>query len=194
MADAVSFSPEKFEGLVLFIAGRRQHDEQFGRTKLAKALFYSEFDYYREQGASLTGATYIRMPFGPFPRELEEAEQSLADRHMVHLDYVKDVYEEKRIVPVGSQPDFAALFEPWVLEHAGLWADRVASATAREISRLSHFHPGWLLAGETGAVIPYETALLPQEKPTGLQARRAERIARERGWLSESGVWKWSAV
>jgi hypothetical protein len=184
------FNSSRFEGLVLFIAHRRKLDQQFGRTKLAKALFYSDFAVYREQGESLTGATYIRMPFGPFPRELEAIERSLEDRGVVYLDYVKDVYEEKRIVPLQPLPDLSGLVEPWALHVVGDWADRVALATAREISRLSHHHPGWLVARETGKPIPYETALLPQERPTGRDVERAKEIAHERGWLSDRG-WIW---
>lgn len=184
------FNQAKFEALVLFIAHHRQDDERFGRTKVAKTLFYSDFEVYRDQGTSMTGATYIRMPFGPFPREMTETEQALADRRVVYLDYVKDVYEEKRIVPRGSIPDLSGLVEPWELQVITIWADRIATATAREISRLSHHHPGWLLAKETGEPIPYETALLPQERPTGLQAERAKEVARERGWLSDAG-WLW---
>ncbi len=193
MADPI-FNPEKFETLVLFIAHRRKDDERFGRTKLAKALFYSEFDAYREQGEALTGATYIRMPFGPFPQQLESTEASLSDRGVVYLDYVTDVYEEKRIIPLGPTPDLATLFEPWVSDFVGRWTDRVASATAREISRLSHHHPGWLLAERTGEPIPYETTFLPQERPTGLQAERAKKVAHERGWLSSTGIWQWRAT
>lgn len=185
-----AFKREQFEGLILFIAHRRSDDPRFGRTKLAKALFYSDFDAYRDQGASLTGAHYVRMPFGPFPQELDETESALDDRGVVYLDYVKDVYEEKRIVPLEPLPDLSGLFEPWTLELVGTWADRIALATAGEISRLSHHHPGWLIARETGAPIPYETALLPQEKPTGRDRARAQEIARDRGWLSDAG-WVW---
>src|SRR3954466_15180163 len=71
------FDSERFEGLVLFIAHSRRHDPRFGRTKLAKSLFYSDFDAYRDQGQPLTGASYIRMPFGPFPRELDSTERAL---------------------------------------------------------------------------------------------------------------------
>ena len=188
---AADFNSERFEALVLFIAHRRQEDAQFGRTKLAKALFYSDFDAYRDRRESLTGATYIRMPFGPFPNQLDTTEKGLADRGIVYLDYVKDVYEEKRIVPLKPLPDLSGVFEPWALHLVGTWTDRIASATAREISRLSHHHPGWLLAKATGEPIPYETSLLPQERPTGRDVERAKEIARERGWLSDEGfIWE----
>lgn len=194
MASSVEFNPEKFEALVLFIADQRKNDARFGRTKLAKALFYSEFDIYRDTGRSLTGASYIRMPFGPFPQELEATEQSLAQRGLVQLDYVKDEYEEKRIIPTAPLPKLDALFEPWVLLHVQGWIERIGAATARDISRLSHKHPGWLIARETGMPIPYETALLPNERPTGRDAERAKEVARERGWLTDAGfVWERNA-
>jgi hypothetical protein len=185
-----AFDRERFEGLVLFVAHRKKRDPRFGRTKLAKVLFYSDFEVYRDTGRSLTGATYIRMPFGPFPTQLEAVERALDDRGVVYLDYLKDEYEEKRIVPLGPPPDLSGLIEPWILHLVGAWSDRIAAATAREISQLSHHHPGWLLAESTGEPIPYETSLLPQERPTGQDAERAKQIANERGWLSSAG-WIW---
>lgn len=187
---AAQFDRERFEALVRFIAERRKDDPRFGRTKLAKVLFYSDFDVYRDRREALTGAMYIRMPFGPFPSQLEETEKLLSDRGVVYLDYVKDDYEEKRIVPLKPLADLSGLFEPWALQLVTTWTDRIASATAREISRLSHHHPGWLMARDTGEPIPYQTALLPQERPTGRDVERAKEIARERGWLSDEG-WVW---
>lgn len=189
----MEFDEQRFEALVLYIAFRRRDDERFGRVKLAKSLFYSDFAAYQDDGQSITGATYIRLPKGPFPKPLETAENSLESAGQVVLDYAKDKYEEKRIVPTGDEypPDLLNLFEQWQLFVVNDWVDQVASASANRISELSHKHPGWLLAGTNGAEIPYETALLPQERPTGAEARRAEEIARERGWLSADGEWLW---
>jgi len=186
---AAEFDRERFEALVLYIAHRRRDDLKFGRTKFAKVLFYSDFDVFRDTGKPLTGATYQRMPFGPFPRELEETEAAMSERQDVFLDYAKGEYEERRIIPLVPLPDLRHLF-PWELGLVDTWIDRIASASARDISRLSHYHPGWLIAGETGVDIPYETAHLPQERPTGQQAERAKEIARAEGWL-RNGEWIW---
>jgi hypothetical protein len=194
VARAPSFDTERFEGLVLFIAHSRKDDPAFGRTKLAKVLFYSDFDAFRDQGTPLTGAHYIRMPFGPFPAELEATERSLERDGFVALDYAKGEYEEKKIIPrTDGDYERAAvrLFDPWELKLVSNWMEHIAAASAREISRLSHHHPGWILAGDTGKPIPYETAMLPQEKPTAESAERAKELARERGWLTDSGfIWE----
>lgn len=189
--EGTEFEPARFDAMILYIAHRTQDRLDFGRTKLAKVLFYSDFEVYRDQARSLTGATYKRMPFGPFPRELEDAEERLRSRRQAVLDYDKDQYEEKRIKPCGTPPDLTRWYEGWQIATVDIWTDRVAAATARQISDLSHRHPGWRLAGETGNDIPYETALLPgQDRPSGQDRQRAEQIARDRGWLGERG-WVW---
>lgn len=188
--DGTEFEPARFDAMVLYIAQETKDRRDFGRTKLAKVLFYSDFDVYRDEGRSLTGATYKRMPFGPFPRELEDAERRLSSSRQVVLDHDKDQYEEKRMIPRGPQPDLTRWYQGWQVSTVDGWIEEIASATARRISDLSHRHPGWRLALE-GADIPYGTALLPgQDRPTGQDRQRAERVARERGWLGERG-WTW---
>lgn len=186
------FHRDRFEALVLHIAHRRREDERFGRTKMAKVLFYSDFSVYQDQGEPLTGATYIRMPFGPFPKALEETEEALVAKGQVVLAHDgEEDYEEKRIIPTGGAPDLRGLFEEWQILVVNDWIDRVAAATATQISEMSHRHPGWLLAKENGETIPYETAILPQARPSALDAARAKEVARDRGWQLADGEWLW---
>lgn len=185
------FDLQRFEGLILYIAHRRRDDVRFGRTKLAKVLFYSDFSVYQDQGESLTGATYIRMPFGPFPEALDEAERDLESRGLAFLAHdIEGDYEEKRIIPAQA-PDIGGLFEEWQLFVVNDWIDRIAAASARQISDLSHRHPGWLMAGQVGEEIPYETAILPQGRPGAHEANHAKEVARERGWRTTDGEWLW---
>lgn len=185
-----AFDRQRFEALVLYIAHRRRNDVRFGRTKMAKVLFYSDFSVYQDQGKPLTGATYIRMPFGPFPNALDEAEEALEKDGRARLDHdIPGEYEEKRIIPKGL-PD-VSMFEEWQIFTVDDCIDKVASETATGISEISHHHPGWLLAERVGAVIPYETAILPQGRPSAHEAALAEEVGRERGWKSADGQWTW---
>jgi hypothetical protein len=192
--DAAVAAP-KLQELVLHIAKETKDDPNFGRTKLAKVLFYSDFAAYADSGESISGATYVRQPNGPFPRELPDAEKSLLRSHPPRARVERwqrgrerDEYEENRILPL-DEPN-TRLFEPWQLLVVGDWIRDISRASAKRISDLSHRHPGWVLARETGVDIPYETAALPQERPTGQEAERAKQVARDRGWLS-NGEWVW---
>lgn len=185
------FNRQRFEGLILYIAHRRRDDVRFGRTKLAKVLFFSDFSVYQDQGEPLTGATYIRMPFGPFPKGFDESEDALEKQGLALLAYGEAEYEEKRIIPIKGAPDLGDLFEDWQLLVVNDWIDRIAAASAKQISDFSHRHPGWLMAERVGAEIPYETAILPQGRPSPYEATLAKEVARDRGWQSADGKWLW---
>jgi Protein of unknown function (DUF4065) len=186
------FDRERFRALVLYIAVRRRDDPRFGRTKLAKTLFYSDFEHYKAFEAPITGATYIRLPNGPFPKQLGDSERELADEGFVFPDYLKEEYEEKRLVPLKTFPlEWTKLFNEVQIGIVDIWAERVGSASARQISELSHDHPGWLLAERDGAEIPYRTATLPLDRPSPDQVEEAKGVARGRGWLSADGKWQW---
>lgn len=190
--EMTGFDRNRFEALVLYIAHRRREDGRFGRTKMAKVLFYADFSVYQDQGEPLTGATYIRMPFGPFPKALEETEKALEEKGLAVLAHdVEGEYDEKRIIPTKGAPDLRNLFEEWQILVVNDWIDRVGAATATQISEMSHHHPGWLLAKKNGDPIPYETAILPQTRPTAYEASRAKEVARDRGWQSSDGKWIW---
>lgn len=176
------FDVKRLEELVLYIAKRTEGDPNFGRTKLAKVLFYSDFVAYRDDGAALTGATYIRMPFGPFPRDLSVVEERLREAGRAELVYDVDEYEAKRIHVVDEPRDLDRLFEAWQLRLVDMWIEEISSATARRISDLSHEHPGWVLARETGETIPYESAYAPAQAPPDEAVELGRRLAREHQW------------
>jgi Protein of unknown function (DUF4065) len=136
-----NFDAERFEGLVLYVAWRTRTDQSFGRVKLAKVLFYSDFEAYAETGDSLTGAIYIRMPFGPFPKALDNAELRLARAQRVRLEHDTEDYEAKRIIPLGEPPDLDDMFKPSQLVAVTKWINKISRASATVASEQSHGHP-----------------------------------------------------
>jgi hypothetical protein len=183
------FDQDWFDELVLYIAHKTKDDPHFGRTKLAKVLFYSDFDSWRDAGESISGATYIRMPFGPFPRELEQTELRLVERALARLDYDVPPMVEKKIIPI--QPvRFTRVAQSGGLMVIDAYIRIIAEMSARAVSDQTHREPGWILARKTGAEIPYGAAFLPDVPPTDQDVERARQIAREQGWLTDDG-WQW---
>lgn len=169
MPHAQEYDEKRFEELVLYIARATQDDPNFGRTKLAKVLFYCDFTAYAEEGRALTGARYKAFDFGPFPPQLPAVEERLAAAGRAEVERLaadsaeRGEYDPWKIRPL-DEPQ-RELFEPWELGFVDLWIGRIAEATASKISELSHEHPGWKLAERDRAVIPYETALLSTLPP-----------------------------
>jgi Protein of unknown function (DUF4065) len=185
------FDQDRFNELVFYIAHKTKDDRRFGRATLAKVLYYSDFDSWRDAGQSISGATYIRMPFGPFPKQLQTAEEQLVKSKRAVLDYDVPEHVEKKIIPYGApRPDALKRLGENGLFVIGRYIEIISEMMARQVSDQTHREPGWILAAKTGAEIPYGAAFLPDAPPTDKDVERAKRIARERGWLTDSG-WQW---
>jgi hypothetical protein len=177
------FNAKRFDELVLYIAERTKDDQNFGSTKLAKVLFYSDLEAYRELGAPITGAEYQKWEYGPYPPKLEASRQMLKSAGRARP--VKSrAYKADRLIPTRTKPaDLQAVgITTEQVAIVDMWIARVERASANDISELSHEHPGYQMVGEN-ETIPYEAAFLAEHPPTDDEVSAATRIARERGWL-----------
>jgi hypothetical protein len=179
-----AYDPKRFDELVLYIAERTADDKQFGSTKVAKVLFYSDLQSHRELGVSITSAEYQHWKLGPYPPKFEAARSIL--RHSGRATVVKSRkrFEPDRIVPTNKQPadPQAHGITPEQLAIVDAWIERLSRATANEVSQLSHKHPGYQMVGENQP-IPYGAAFLAESPPTDDDSSRAKDIAQELGWL-----------
>ena len=97
-----SFNEGKFRELVLYVASRCESLPRYGKTKLYKILFYSDFEAYRRTGRSITGARYLAWERGPVP---ETGERRLIEDAMVQD---RDLALRRR----GLEQRYVALREP----------------------------------------------------------------------------------
>jgi hypothetical protein len=159
-------------------------DKNFGSTKVAKVLFYSDLQAYRELGEPITRAEYRRWKRGPYPPKLEAARSLLKHSERAQIAKGRGKYEPDRIVPTNQQP--ADLQRVGITKQQvaiiDKWIEKLSKASANEVSRLSHKHPGYQIVADNQA-IPYDAALLAEHPPTDNDVKDAKRIARERGWL-----------
>lgn len=73
------FNLDKFLNMVLFFS-------KWGvnKTKLMKLLWYSDFLYFKKRTASISGAAYARIKFGPVPKDHE-----IILAHLQHMDVIE---------------------------------------------------------------------------------------------------------
>lgn len=173
------FDREKFEELVLHIAWLKRDDAHFGRLKLAKALFYTDFAAYAEEGEAITWATYEHYENGPFPPVLYDVLEDLERRDLVELIGDKARGGELRVRP-HRKPE-ARRVERYQLVSARLAADRVAEHPSWRVSDMSHEHPGWRVTNMRQR-IPYRTVLISEHGPNERDLERADQVIREHQW------------
>lgn len=174
------FDRELFEELVLFIAWEARDDPRFGRTKMAKTLFYADFDAYAEHGESITGARYEHYPKGPLPPVLYAAERRLVADGKATLHEPEHPGDEAKLTAL-SEPQVPRA-ETWQLESARVGVRREGEVPTWRVSDLSHEHPGWVVT-QPKQEIPYRTVHISRGGPTREDLEWAEAVAREHGWV-----------
>lgn len=150
---------DKLDELILYVAERALTDENFGKTKLNKILWMSEFHHYSRHGAAIVGGAYVRQTHGPVLADLDRHLRRLEDAGRLAVR-VRDRYGRHQHRPIAlERPDLGkfrgteiAAVEDVIHETRGM--------TATQISALSHEHIGWQSA-EHGERIEYATALIP---------------------------------
>ena len=97
---------QKLRELILHIAKASLFDEKFGKTKLVKILYFSDFTSFRLWGKPVTGSKYVKLPNGPMPNDLNSI--------LAEMESSGDIRVDKRLVPGYSHPQMRiiALREP----------------------------------------------------------------------------------
>lgn len=177
---APKFDRELFDEAIHYIAWRMRNDDRFGRTKVAKTMFYADFDRYATEGVPLTGARYEHWPQGPFTPEIYGAEKRLVQSGLAMLKEAEFQYDEAKL---SADTFEAERLEPWQQYLLDRTMDEVAEqGTAGAVSDRSHEHPGWLVTKDREE-IPYYTVHISREGPTRADVEAAERVARQHGWV-----------
>ncbi len=156
--------PGKLKELILYICGRCDMMPSWGRTKLAKLLYFSDFRHYRKHGRPITGADYVCAPQGPIPDGLRQRLKELTkDGDLVEIKREIGDYHELR--PTAVRSSNLEVFSAIEIATVERVLDEYAHLTATQLSEASHNEPGWRLA-QPGEKIPYGAALISTERPT----------------------------
>lgn len=176
---------DKFAAAVAYLAQQSLHDDRFGETKLVKLLYYADCAAYQRTREPITGATYIRMPHGPYPDRWQTTIESLESGGTVRLsrERVGDEYVRKHWLP-GENAATAALTE----REKSLLDEQLrqfAKFNGVEIEEYSHNELAWHATAQ-GAPMPYELSgirrpSLPPDEETVARGRRIAKRIREEG-------------
>lgn len=70
--EKLKFNKNKFEEVILYLISLYPEKEIEGKKKLAKLLYFADFNYFEAYDLPITGANYRALPMGPVPDQLEE--------------------------------------------------------------------------------------------------------------------------
>ena len=146
---------EKYESAILYLC-KKLNGEIRGKKKLAKLLYFADFDFYEKYARSITGDVYCALPMGPFPAALEEITTYLSKKESMDIESVENggTFLPTEVYRAKSDPDISLLSEE---EKSML--DRIAlkygHLNGKQLEELSHAEAPYI-GTELREEIPYE--------------------------------------
>lgn len=146
------FRPEKLMDMIVYFASDA---EGVFKTKMNKLLWYSDFLHYHYLGVSISGTSYVHLPYGPVADQYNLFLSHLIQEERIN---VKEVFfahgsGELLITPQPLDQAFSSS-EQEVLRAV---REHFRSMTSKDISSLSHEEAGYLETKE-GQTISYTYA------------------------------------
>jgi putative zinc finger/helix-turn-helix YgiT family protein len=132
-----SFNLNKLINMILFFT-----QNGVPKTKLMKLLFYSDFLNYKRNLLSMSGMPYIRLPYGPVPKDHDLLLSSIDKHGLIEIDY--DFMNDYTLINIKSMEEFDnSLFESEELEILHSVNSYFESYGSVAISDFSHEEEGW---------------------------------------------------
>ena len=81
-------SEKKYQEVILYLT-EKLGGEIKGKKKLAKLLYFVDFDFFEKFQKSLTGDVYKALPMGPFPVTMERVLADMASEEKITIKFEK---------------------------------------------------------------------------------------------------------
>jgi len=137
----------KLYNVILFFS-----KEGIFKTKLNKLLFYADFKYFKEYTVSITGARYIRLPYGPVPDNYERYYTSLLSKNS--LQTIEEGYPDGEIfelLKTNISPDLS-IFDTSEIRILASVSEHFHNYTAGQIKECSHNEVGYRKTDDNKAI------------------------------------------
>jgi len=173
---------DRLRQAILYVCQKSAETSRFGRIKLNKILWKSDFDAYAERGRPVTGRNYQRLPLGPAPREMLPLYREMLLSGLIKekmIDFGDKVVERRPIAVKAANLD---RFDKDDISYLDSAISYYWDKTGRETSDDSH-GAAWKSRND-GDSMPYESSLLSDKAPKGAQLERLSRIIDDERFVS----------
>lgn len=146
----------KYQNAVLYLC-QKLGGEVRGKKKLAKLLYFADFDFYEKYQRSITGDVYKAYPKGPLPVALNEIIFDLSKKKALRVGTVQEWGEDYAPTEVYEnvvEPDIS-VFEQEEIKMLDRIVRRYGPLNGEQLAELSHAEAPYS-ATEPYQQIPYE--------------------------------------
>ncbi len=150
-----SFDKDKFRQTLLYILSVCGGKANIGETVLYKLLYFIDFNAFEVLGKPVTGMQYVKMQYGPVPRQgqYREVVREMVDKNELKI-FTQEYYgmpQKRYVALVDSDIGMFHIREKEIIDRV---LQQLADFTARKIADYAHGDAPWILA-EDGEPIRY---------------------------------------
>ena len=151
----MSFDTNKYEQTILYLCSKLGGVVK-GKKKLAKLLYFADFDFFEKNNQSITGDTYKALPMGPFPTMLECVAKDMEKSGMLNVKMVEEFngYNPTEIYSAKIEPDTSvfSVDEKKMLDRV---IARYGQLNGKQLEDLTHAEAPYI-GTEPSQIIAYE--------------------------------------
>ena len=148
---------DKFQNAVLYFAHNCE-PQTVGKTKLAKLLYYLDFDHYEKHLEAVTKSRYIHRDFGPVPEQYWEWIDEMKNDGLIDFRVIETGLENPMELIVPMQKTQLSFFSNAEQETLNNVVDRWYSTSGSIMSEFAHSEIPYDITTD-GEEIPYQLAL-----------------------------------
>lgn len=151
---------EKYQNVILYLCSKLRDNKVWGKVKLAKLLYYVDFDRfeYDESMVTVTGDVYKRLPHGPFPESFEKVAKDLEELGKLSISEKEWSSDKKAVVIYEALKEAdESVFSPEELFILDRVVTLYGNLSGAELEAKSHREAPWL-GVEHCDEIPFELA------------------------------------
>ena len=153
----MALNQKKYHNAVLYLC-QKLGGEVRGKKKLAKLLYFTDFDLYEKRQRSLTGDVYKAFPMGPLPSAFEQITAEMTKKKLLTVENIKerDDYNATEIYRCIVEPD-TSVFDGEEKKMLDRIAIKYGQLNGKQLEELSHAEAPFI-GTELKKEIPYELA------------------------------------
>lgn len=146
---------KKYESSILYLC-KKLNGEIRGKKKLAKLLYYLDFDCFEKNNSSITEDIYKALPMGPFPMHLTNITSEMVKKKYLKIDTIQEFNIPTHIYQCLQEPDINVFSskEKKMLDRVLL---KYGHLSGKELENLSHEEAPYI-GTLPGKEITYELA------------------------------------
>lgn len=147
---------KKYENTILYLC-QRLGGEIRGKKKLAKLLYYLDFDFFEKFQKSITGDIYKAYPKGPLPSEMVKITEELVKNRKIEIKTIQEWgegYAPTEIYKCLVEPDLS-VFDDDEIKMLNRIVKKYGALNGEQLAELSHSEAPYV-GTELRKNIPYE--------------------------------------